>query len=236
MVHADAEALDPVPEPGRRTRSSRKQVIIDAFAKQVAQRGYDGVSLRDIAEELRISKGTIIHHFGTKEQMLRQVHEVYMLRRMDEAARIIEALDSPLEQLLAIIYQNFIALRDDHEATVAFAREVMHFAQDDSMEPVRQLRQSYARLVTAIIERGMADGSLRIGDPRLLTLQVFGTFNWVWTWLRLDGEWTVDDIAATFADTLVRGMLSTGTPGGNLLSGTRAADVVRQVMARPEPN
>jgi TetR/AcrR family transcriptional regulator, cholesterol catabolism regulator len=189
-------------------RPSRKQDILDAFARHVAARGFDGVALREIAEELDISKGTIVHHFGSKEQMLLDLHLLYLRSRLAEAEVILDRLPEPADQLSAIIYQNFVALRKDNAATVAFAREIVRFSRGEAMEPVRALRRQYSLLVRGIVTRGIADGSFREGDPRLITLQVFNTFSWAWTWLRTDGEWSIELIARSFIDTLFRGLVS----------------------------
>jgi TetR/AcrR family transcriptional regulator, cholesterol catabolism regulator len=63
-------------------RRNRKDDILRCFAELVAERGYDAVSLRDVAETLEISKGTILHHFRSKDRMLEQVHADYMRRRL----------------------------------------------------------------------------------------------------------------------------------------------------------
>ena len=58
-----AEGLKMPRSPGRRGE------ILDAFVRYVAERGYDRTNMGDIADELGMSKGTIVHHFGTKAQM-----------------------------------------------------------------------------------------------------------------------------------------------------------------------
>lgn len=213
-------------------RTSYRQDILETFTRHVAERGYEKVTLREIAEELGISKGTIVHHYSSKQQMLRELHVVYMKRRIAEANAIIAAVERPEQQLVAIIYQNFVALRDDHVATVAFAREIVHFAHDEVMAPVRSLRHSYSELVRNIVERGMESGVLRRADPAMVTLQVFGTFNWVWTWLQLDGRWSIDDIAATFVGTLFTGLMINGHDSEELLFESGIAELVREVMSR----
>lgn len=199
-------------EPGGRVRPNRRHDILGVFTRMVAERGYEAVSLREVADELAISKATIIHHFGTKELMLQQVHEVYIRERIAEAQRIVAALDTPLEQVVALLLQNFLALRTAYVSTVAFAREIVRFSRDGEMEPVRRLRREYSQLLQDALQRGMDDGTFRQRDAQLLTLQVFGNFNWVWTWLRVDGSWTVEHIAESFIDTLLGGMLADGAP------------------------
>jgi AcrR family transcriptional regulator len=212
--------------PATRPRPSRRGDILEAFTRSVAERGYEAVALREVAEELGISKATILHHFGSKEQMLQEVHEVYIRERIAEAREIVEHLETPLHQVVGLMYQNFLSLGTDYVATVAFAREIVRFSREGEMEPVRQLRREYSQIVQDAIERGIEDGTFRHSDARLLTLQVFGNFNWVWTWLRVDGDWTVEHIAESFIGTLLGGML---TPGPSP-SVSAVRPVVLQVM------
>ena len=65
----------------------------------VAERGYDNVSLRDVAEALEMSKGTILHHFGSKDRLLEHVHSDYMERRLAEAHAFLARLESPPDQV-----------------------------------------------------------------------------------------------------------------------------------------
>jgi AcrR family transcriptional regulator len=212
-----------------KARPSRKQDILDVFAQMVAERGYDAVSIRDVAELMKISKGTVIHHYGSKDRMLEQVHFNYMRRRLREAHLMIERLETPREQLASIVVQNFFALRDDHDATVAFAREIVRFASEDIMGEVRVMRREYSQILRDVLSRGMADGSFRREDPVITSLQIFGMFNWSWTWLRTEGPWRMEELASAF----VRNILSGIDAGASIVEGATdvVVDVVRQVMA-----
>lgn len=53
----------------------RRREIIDAATEVFAAEGYRGGSLRDIARSLDLSPGLIVHHFGSKEQLLVAVLE-----------------------------------------------------------------------------------------------------------------------------------------------------------------
>ena len=191
---------------GTGTRPSSRDDILACFTELVAERGYDQVSLRDVAEQLKISKGTILHHFTSKELLLERLHHRYMTRRLAEAHLILERLTGPAEKLSGIIYQLFIAQRDDRAATVAFAREIQRFARDASMEEVRAMREEYAGLMTAVIQQGMDAGDFAPEDSTLVTLQVFGMCNWSWTWYRPEGNFSAEDIAGTFIRTLLHGL------------------------------
>jgi TetR/AcrR family transcriptional regulator, cholesterol catabolism regulator len=189
-----------------RRRSNRKSDILECFAELVAERGYDGVSLRDIAERLEISKGTILHHFGSKDQMLERLHADYMTRRLAEARAILELVHSPAARLSAIVHQNMAAEAHERPSTVAFAREIMRFASEESMNDVREMRAEYTSLLCGIIREGMEEGAFALGDPDIITLQVIGMCNWSWTWYRPEGRWTGEEIAEQYVQVILGGL------------------------------
>ena len=132
----------------------------------VAERGYDNVSLRDVAEALDMSKGTILHHFGSKDSLLEHVHSDYMERRLAEAHSLLARIESPPDQLAALIYQLMLAEHHDRSATVAFAREIVRFASDEIMSDVRRMRDEYTGLLRGVVQRGMDAGPVRRGQRR----------------------------------------------------------------------
>jgi len=187
-------------------RPSRKGDILNVFTRMVAERGYDAVSIRDVAEHMDMSKGTVIHHYGSKDRLLEEVHSQYMKRRLREIALILERLDTPTEQLAGMMMQNLFSMQHDHDATVAFARELVRFASEDIMANVREMRRQYSQTLREILKRGMKEGAFRKDDPNIISLQIFGMINWSWTWLRAEGSWKIEDIGATFVRTMLSGI------------------------------
>jgi AcrR family transcriptional regulator len=193
-------------------RKSRRGEILRCFTEMVAERGYDEVSVRDVAEALGISKGTILHHFRSKESLLEELHGDYMRRRLAEAHEFLAGFEDPVDQLQLIVYQLMISQRDDRAATVAFAREIVRFAGEDSMSDVRAMRAEYSALVTEIIRRGTEQGSFADVDPSLTALQLFGMCNWSWTWFEPAGAWSAGQIADEFCRTLIDGISRQAPP------------------------
>lgn len=191
-------------------RKSKRNEILRSFTALVAERGYDEVSLRDVAESVEVSKGTILHHFRNKESLLEELHSDYMRRRLAEAHELLDANPDPVDQLQLIVYQLMLAQRDDRAATVAFAREIVRFASEQVMAEVRAMRHEYSNLVADVIRRGVAAGEFAAVDPALAALQLFGMCNWSWTWFEPEGEWSAEQIGAEFCRTLLDGLLREG--------------------------
>lgn len=188
-------------------RDSRRGEILEAFTRAVAERGYDGTNFGGLAAELGISKGTIVHHFGTKDALLRERHEGYVRRRLAEARIVWDQLPGPAERLAAFVH---LGVRDqviDRWATVAFQREVVRFAAAPGMETSQALRGENRELVERVLVESVLAGRFRPGDERLRTLQLFGAVHWMWTRFDPAGPRPVAEVAESFVDSVLSGVL-----------------------------
>jgi TetR/AcrR family transcriptional regulator, cholesterol catabolism regulator len=210
-------------------RPSRREEILDRATHLIARSGYDGVSIRDLAEGVGLSKATIMHHFGSKDRLLEEVHARYMRRRLAEARLLLEIGDSAEEQLASLILHLMMVQQVDRDATVAFAREILRFAEDPVMSHVRQMRSEYTELVESVLQRGMDDGEFVRDEPRILTLMIFGMCNWSWTWFRPDGSASAEEIGGIFARNVLSAVLRSHDPSVPLDASVRR---VREAMAR----
>jgi TetR/AcrR family transcriptional regulator, cholesterol catabolism regulator len=187
-------------------RGGRRQEILETFTRHVAERGYDRANFGDVASELAMSKGTIVHHFGTKDRMLAEVQEGYMRRRLAEARELVARLSTPAERVAAFVHAGFCYSADERYTTIAFQREVVRLVDQPGMESARALRDEYRDLVVGVLHDGEVDGCFLPGDARLRSLQMFGSLHWTWTWFDPDGRLAPGEVAAEFALTLLRGL------------------------------
>ncbi len=169
--------------PRPRTRDAgRSKDILAAFTRNVARSGYAGSNFSEIADELGISKGTIVHHYGTKDQLFARMHDRYMERRLAEAHAIVEGFDSPAKRLAGLLFAFILYQEVDREATVAFQREVATLASHAALARGRELRAKYLSLVRSVIRDGIDAGTFRELDVDLQSLLIFGSSQWAWTW------------------------------------------------------
>jgi AcrR family transcriptional regulator len=214
-------------------RKSRRGDILRSFTEMVAERGYDEVSVRDVAEALGISKGTVLHHFRSKEALLEQLNAEYMRRRLAEANDFLAGFGDPVDQLQLIVYQLMLSQQDDRAATVAFSREIVRSASEEIMDEVRAMRDEYSTMVIEVIERGIAAGTFTDRDSHLSALQIFGMCNWAWTWFEPGGPQSATEIAHQFCSNLIEGLTAGVSP---TLKGPALAKAVEAAMAAHRPD
>lgn len=95
---------------GRTTRRSFREVqfearegaILDATNQLLSSKGYELMSMEDIAAEVGIAKGSLYKHFASKETLAAAVM-LRLLRRTREALDALPADLHPFEQLRALL-------------------------------------------------------------------------------------------------------------------------------------
>jgi TetR/AcrR family transcriptional regulator, cholesterol catabolism regulator len=187
--------------------AGRRAEILDAFIRHVAERGYESTNMGDIADELSMSKGTIVHHFGTKAQMLRELEATHMHRQLDVLRLMWERLTTPQERIAAIIFASTHLQVVARDATVASQREVVQLANDPAMQEVRQLRQEFEALTMEEIRKGVEAGVFRNVDVELAALQLWGSVQWMWVWFHARGPRSAEEVGAAFVDVFLGGLL-----------------------------
>src|SRR4051812_18401377 len=85
------------------TKQRALAVALDLFSRE----GYDAVSMREIAEELGVTKAALYHHFASKEEIARELVGGY-LAALDEVVARAErdprpGLDEVLNAWVALV-------------------------------------------------------------------------------------------------------------------------------------
>ncbi len=103
--------------------------ILDAAEELISLRGYDGVSLREIAKKAEVSLGSVTYYFETKEKMLTAIYDRYTQpmnqRRMDllaEALRISNQQEKLQAIVRAYIIPTFSSKADNISGGARFTR------------------------------------------------------------------------------------------------------------------
>jgi AcrR family transcriptional regulator len=127
---------------GERTRNH----ILEVTRKLLAQPGFRGVTLDQIAEVTGTAKSSILWHFGTKEHLLLEVLDGIM-RELETNYRQTYPKDLPLEKKLRLLIQDYVRLMEEYPelGTVFFGMlfdaELINRIRDRAKEMYREYRE-----------------------------------------------------------------------------------------------
>ncbi|WP_449600267.1 TetR/AcrR family transcriptional regulator [Paenibacillus sp. Marseille-Q9583] len=82
----------------------RRNEIIDAAEELFSQKGFDGTSTNDILEKVGIARGTLYHHFKSKEDIMDALIERYSVRLLGAAQEIAADKSIPVvERIIRVV-------------------------------------------------------------------------------------------------------------------------------------
>ena len=150
---------------------STRELIVASASQHFAERGYDGTSLNDIADDVGIRRPSLLHHFPSKEALY---HEVFVRAVADFAERTDQAVQGnregwkQLEHVLEAAFEFFV---ENPEFVRLVRRE-----QIDSSPGIDLggALKPFFQQACAFFEREMDAGRFRRQDPEQLILTGYG--------------------------------------------------------------
>ncbi len=192
-----------VPGNRKRTRlTNRREVIIRAAGKLFHKRGYEGTSVRDIAEAVGLHSGSLFFHFETKEEILVSLLEGGLRRAVTILDDHLARASSPREKLSGLMHGHLKAiLQDERDAFYVVLRD-WRTLSPFSRKKVIALRDEYESHIARALDR-IAENGIIPKNRRLFKLFLLGALNWTVQWYRPDGDLSIDQLADGFLDLMV---------------------------------
>lgn len=151
-----------------------RQTILDVAGNLFGNRGFDAVSLDQIAAEVGVAKQTVLYWFSTKDELVQEVlaETAVELTVVVEAA-IRSAPDDPLDRMEAVVKAVFRpAVR--RPSLLGLVREISRLPSESSERLTDSLRPLVERAVNWM-KAEMDAGRLRRADPGLIVALAYAT-------------------------------------------------------------
>jgi AcrR family transcriptional regulator len=167
---------------GRPSAAPGDAVIIEASIATMAQHGYHGTSVRDIALRAGLSPAALYHHFPSKQAVLAVIMErgiEALLARSREAVE--QAGEDPAEQLRALVAVQILFHLEDQRGTLLGTSE-LRALEEPTRTPHLAKRQAQQRLFDAVVAAGVEKGvfhtPLPVEAARAIVVMCTGVASW----------------------------------------------------------
>jgi TetR/AcrR family transcriptional regulator, cholesterol catabolism regulator len=192
-----------VPRNHKRTRlANRREIIIKAAGRLFREKGYEGTSVRDLADAVGLQSGSLFFHFRSKEEILLSLLEGGLRRAVDILERHLAKADSPREKLSAILHGHLQAILDEERDAFYVVLRDWRTLSPNSRKKVIALRDEYENRIAESLN-DLARSGLISRNTRLFRLFLLGALNWTVQWYRPDGDLSIAQLADSFLDLMV---------------------------------
>ena len=155
-----------------RTRATEDRILTVAL-ESFGMKGFDSVSLDDLAADLGITKQAILYHWSSKRALLDAVIDRAALDLIIEFDGALSKEGSGWTRIESVVRRIFrVAMR--RPELLGFIREISRIGGDASLRVTADLDPFVSR-ATAYFQREMDEGRIRRCDPGLLLVSAYST-------------------------------------------------------------
>ena len=188
----------------------QREMILDHAAQLFANRGYPATSMNQVAEACGFSKASLYHYYRDKYSLLVSIAENHVSRLEDLVTDVEQQGLSPeahLRELIRRFVEEYAGARHAHRV---LTEDVKFMEPDDRERVVGTQRTVVAGFAHAVIALRPDLRKTTLAKP--LTMLLFGMINWMFIWMRPDGELDYDAMAPVVADLVLGGLPGVSLP------------------------
>lgn len=177
----------------RRSRDRDKTItdILSSARRLFSEHGLHGTSIRDIENDSGVSKGLILHHFGTKEALYAAVQDQLSQEYIAMMAAGRQESEGFRELVATTIRNSFHHLKENREY-----RRIALWSYLEEQERNSELEERFTMALVSAMRSGQQSGLVREDiDPFLMPFIIKGTIEY---WIRK--EKLIQELAANADD------------------------------------
>jgi AcrR family transcriptional regulator len=211
--------------------------MLEAAAGLLAEHGYHGMSMRDLARATGMSLGNLYNYFGSKEDLLFALQTRAFETLIASAEEATRDADEGSARLHALILS--------HVRYVATHRDVMRVLVEEAGElsaarrhAIRELKDRYYRIGRSVVSAAAGGRGPAAAGAELerATYGIFGMLNWVYGWYDPARHGGPQEVARTIHRIAMNGL---GAPAPSRSSQSATERRVARVRVRspilPQP-
>ncbi len=188
--------------------SETKFKIFQVAAKLFAEKGYNGVSMREISEKSKVSKPTIYYYFGSKEGIFKNLLEVGLKYGAEKTKKIIEQNITVKQKLIDLIKNRFRLSLEHPEFSRFYLAVFLTSENIPFIENYKQHIRKHHQMLINLIKVGINSGEFGAGANPELTTEIFGAVvsHFIRKQLKSNRKILSDQLAEEIVELLFKGL------------------------------
>jgi len=176
--------------------SKRKLEVFKAAARLFNERGFHNTTMDDIAATLDVTKPALYYYAKSKDELLFEIGRIALSETTDLLSTLSTA-NKPGAEHLKIFFSAWTESICQEFGRCLVLTKPESLAVD-SRRKSKQSRRRVQQQVLNLIQLGIADGSIKPCDDKLLAQALFDLHNGISYWYKPGGDRTPAEIAAEY--------------------------------------
>lgn len=187
--------------------AKKKEEILRSAATVLAEKGYHGTTMEEVAANLLMTKGSMYYYFKNKDDLLYQCHQMIMALSLERIEEVANSELNPIEKLENAVKSHVLLATSEKSMFMMMDKPDQHFTGEHLKDALGQ-RREYAHFFDKILKEGIEKNVFDKNiDIRMVRFIILGALNWILQWYSEDGPNTSEEIAEAFASHLLKMVL-----------------------------
>ena len=184
----------------------RRAAILETAARLICEKGYEGTSIKDIADASGLTKAGLYHHIRSKEHLLLEIQNYGMDVFEEQVLHAVMPIKDPLERLKECMSRNI------HLVTQGWSKEVTIILHEhatltgEARAHINARKKRYVRFLEESFSDAVRAGEIRPVNPKVATFAFLGQVLWIYKWFRPDGAVPALALAREMVDLFFTGL------------------------------
>ena len=191
--------------------AQKRREICRRAARLFYEKSFEGASMQEIAQAVGLTKAGLYHYVDSKEQLLYEIMN-YGMHILDETViSKVAHLEDPLEKLKQTIagHIHLIVHARDLETTVILHEN--RTVRGPLRKKINARKKAYIHYLEDLITQVQGKDDRGKISPRLAAFALLGMINWLYQWYDPSGPVKEEELARTFIQIFLGGLLSPAT-------------------------
>jgi len=185
---------------------TRKEEIIVVASQLFKERGYNAVSMRDIAKAMGMKAASLYNHIDGKQEILSTLILKVAEEFTEGMKKVLVSDISPVEKIEKIIEIHIDITIDYSEGLAALNNDWMHLEKEDLTRFVK-MREEYEENFRSIIKSGIELGEIKPRHPEVILFSILSTLRTLYLWYQKRGKLDVNVLKKDMVSVLLKGII-----------------------------
>jgi len=179
--------------------------IHEAGLQLIYTKGFEAMSLRDLAAKVGLQPGSLYNHIATKQALLFDLINNHMLRLHERVAAELEGITDPTERLKAFTAFH-LTYHIERKREVFIGSAELRSLEPKNRKRIVASRRDYEDVLAGILEAGVRAKQFRIGDIRVSTYAILAMLTGICTWYDPKGRVSREELIAVHTRLVLSGV------------------------------